>query len=323
MRRIAVTGATGFVGRHVAERLREAGFEVRALVRRDAPGLAAAGIALVPGTLDDEASLRTLVQGTDAVIHVAGVIHARDRAGFMAINAIGTARLADVAAGAGRSRLIHISSLAARAPSVSPYAESKAAGEREVLLRAERLGAIIVRPPAVWGPGDPATLPVMQGLARGWLVAPRGAAHRFSLLFVSDLADLVLTLLRTDLPTGLVLEPDDGRSGGYTWPDLAALAARQLERKVRVVGLGRGAFAAAAAVAERYAALTGRRPMVTATKVAELFHADWVADPGTMADLGGWHGKVDFATGLLPTLAWYRAMGWLGEAERMKVEHHE
>jgi nucleoside-diphosphate-sugar epimerase len=308
----ALTGATGFVGRHVLVALREAGWNVRVLTRRPAADdLLGAGVEPVRGSLDDTASLAALAADADAVIHVAGAIQAPDRVAFLAANSEGTRCVAAAAAARPGTRFLYLSSLAARAPFVSAYAESKALGEQEARRWQDTLRVAIVRPPAVYGPGDRATLPLVRSLAQGWLVAPRVEGLRFSLLFVRDLSALVVTLLETDLPTGTVLEPSDGKPGGYSWPELAALAGRELGRKVRVVGVPRGPFDLLARLAELQARATGRSAVLSRLKVAELFHADWVSDPATLASLRGWEPHVDFARGLPLTLAWYREAGWL------------
>lgn len=307
----AVTGATGFIGRHLVEALLQEGWSVRALARRPDPELARAGAELVPGALEDEASLERLAHGADALVHAAGAIQAPDRAAFLAANAAGAARAADAALRQGCRRLVHLSSLAARAPRISAYAESKALGEAEVLRRQGGMAVTVVRPPAVYGPGDRATLPIFRGLARGWLFAPRLPDARFSLLHARDLSALVVTLLRADLPTGSVLEPDDGRPGGYGWDDLARLAEGVVGRKVRVARLPRPVWGLAAGLAERHGRAVGRQPLLTRVKVAELHHPDWVGGTGTLARLKDWTPEVDFPRGLASTLAWYRQAGWL------------
>ena len=311
---VAVTGATGFVGRHTVAALREAGHEVRALARRDDAELAATGASVVRGSLDSETSLRELMGGAEVVVHLAGAIKAPDRATFLAANADGTERVAEAAASLpGRRRLVHLSSLAARQPGISPYAESKAMGERAALSRADRLGGVVVvRPPAVYGPGDRATLPMMQGLARGWLLAPANRpAARFSLLFAVDLARLIAALVASPSPTGATLEPDDGRPGGYAWRDLAAIAQNRLAQRVRMVGVPKPALAVAARLAERYTALGARFPLPSSGKVEELFHDDWVSDARTLAGVPVWLPRTGFADGLPLTLDWYRRAGWL------------
>ena len=106
--------------------------------------------------------------------------------------------------------------------------------------------SLIVRPPAVYGPGDRATLPIFQQLGRGLLLAPATRAARFSLIHVADLARLLATLaLRPSAAARQPLEPDDGRAGGYGWSDLAAMAGGATGSKdSHAAPAGQGAVAA-------------------------------------------------------------------------------
>jgi len=112
--RLAITGATGFVGGHLLDAARTAGHQVAALTRR--PQAARDGVKWVEGALDDRASLDRLVAGADAVIHVAGVVNAPDEAGFEAGNVVGTGAVLAAAERACTARFVHVSSLAAREP---------------------------------------------------------------------------------------------------------------------------------------------------------------------------------------------------------------
>ncbi|MCS6778580.1 MAG: NAD-dependent epimerase/dehydratase family protein [Geminicoccaceae bacterium] len=308
---VALTGATGFVGRHVARRLRAGGLRLRALVRRDDPGLATEGVELVRGGLDDPAALEALVAGAGAIVHVAGLVAAPSRTAFARANVEGTARL--VAAARRRAegaRFVLVSSLAAREPALSAYAWSKREAERLVEAAADALEPIVVRPPAVYGPGDKATLPIMAQLARGLLLAPRARANRFSLIYVEDLADLLATAVLEGAPSRVPLEPDDGRPEGYRWRDLADLAAARLRRPVRLVELPRSLMTTAALLAEASARPLGRPPRLSRGKIAELFHPDWLARRDGL-EARSWRPRVPFEEGLPRTLSWYRAEGWL------------
>lgn len=304
---VALTGATGFIGRHLALALHDSGHTVRALVRRHDPGLAARGVDLHLGDL--ESDLDSFVAGNDIVVHVAGAVRGVDAAHFRAVNAGGTARLA--AATPTGSRFILVSSLAARSPAISPYAASKAEGERLALEHSGRLQVVVVRPPAVYGPEDRATLPLLRGLQRGLLVHPGSPAARFSLLYAHDLVRLVGALLADWPRDGTILEPDDGTSGGYGWADLAAIARERLGRGVRLVAVPQCPMSCAAWLAERHGRRTGRPPILSRGKVAELYHRDWVSDTRAMAEFAGWRPQVRFGDGLTASLAWYRQAGWL------------
>ncbi len=308
---IAVTGATGFVGRHVVETLRHAGHEVRALSRREAPELAAIGATIVRGDVERGDGIDRLVDGADAVVHAAGVLQARDQAAFAAVNADGTARVADAMAERPGSVLLQVSSLAARLPTISPYAASKALGERMALERAADLRVVVVRPPAVYGPGDRSTLPIFQGLNRGWLVHPAGKSARFSLIYAQELAQLIVALLARPPASGTIVEPDDGTPGGYSWVDLAAIARQRTGRRVRAIGVPKLPLAIAARLAEGYAARRGRMPLLARGKVDEFFHRDWVCDTSRLHAVSTWRPHTRFGDGLTTTLAWYRSAGWL------------
>ena len=140
--KVALTGATGFVGGHLLELALGDNHSVRALTRRPQPSRA--GVTWVEGALDDPAALAALVTGADAVIHVAGVINA-DAAGFEAGNVTGTAAILGAAEQAVVGRFVHVSSLAAREPTLSLYGGSKA--RSEALVSASPLSSAIVRPP--------------------------------------------------------------------------------------------------------------------------------------------------------------------------------
>lgn len=313
--RIAVTGGTGFVGRHLVYGL--AGrYPLRLLVRRPDRALAALGAQLIYGALDDAEALGRLVAGAEVVIHAAALIRAPSPAVFEETNHRGTLRLLEAAARAGVRRFLFVSSLAARAPQVSAYARSKAAAEQAVAAHAGSMETIIVRPPAVYGPGDRATLEIFRGLARGRLVLPAHRQGRFSLLFVSDLADLLRELVAAPLPSGIILEPDDGTPGGYDWPGLVAAAARVLGHPVRLYLVPQMAAPLIARASELWARILGGEVLLPRDKVGELYHTDWVCC-GIRDDIAlAWHPLVRFEDGLPRTLDWYRTAGWLPRHHR-------
>jgi nucleoside-diphosphate-sugar epimerase len=168
-RRVAITGATGFLGQHLLKAFADAGWTVRVLARRDpiATFGSMARLEVTPGDIEDEGALRALCHGADVVIHAAGLVKARRDADFHRINADGADRLAQAAqAVAPAAHVILISSLAAREPQLSPYAASKRAAE---VMMAARLGdrLTIVRPTAIYGPGDRETFALFAAAARG------------------------------------------------------------------------------------------------------------------------------------------------------------
>jgi 2-alkyl-3-oxoalkanoate reductase len=308
---IAITGGTGFIGRRVVARLLDRGWRVRALVRRPDPSLAATGAEVVHGTLEDPASLEALVDSAQAVVHCAGAISARSKNEFVRVNRDGTAALAAAhVVQPGPPRLLLMSSLAAREPGLSSYAASKRMAEdaaREML--AGKADFCIVRPPAVYGPGDRATLPIFRQIQKGLLFVPAADA-RFSLLYVDDLAEIVARLLEGPRWDGAVMEPDDD-SGGYGWADVARIASAHLDRRVRTVPVPWLALWLPAACAQILGIALRRAPMLTPGKLRELYHSDWICRAGGGVLLPAGSPRVTFDNGFAATLAWYMQRKWL------------
>jgi len=153
---IAVTGATGFVGRHITTVLVRRGHVVRALARNPSQSRALQhlGIELVPGDLADAAALTTLTRGANAVVHLVGIIVETGRATFRGVHVEGTRRVVEAARGAGVERFVHMSAVRARDdPDATPYHRTKWHGEE--LVRTSGLSHAVFRPSIISGPESP------------------------------------------------------------------------------------------------------------------------------------------------------------------------
>jgi len=300
--KLGVTGGTGFVGGRLIELALAGGHEVRALTRRPQPPKPA--VTWVEGALDRPDSLARLAEGADALIHVAGVINAPDRAGFEAANVTGTSAVLAAAEQAGIARFVHVSSLAAREPKLSAYGASKAGSE--ALVGASGLPWAIIRPPAVYGPGDKETLELFRMAKRGIVLLP--PEGRLSLIHVDDLGRLLLALADPAAPTGLLVEPDDGRHSGWSHAELGRALGAALGRKVATLSLPRPVLDFVAGID----ALVRRGgAKLTPDRVAYFCHPDWTVDPGKGAPDGLWKPQIETQLGLADTATWYREQGWL------------
>jgi len=302
---IAITGATGFAGRHAVSELLLRGHRLRALVRNPERAGLPHGVELVKGDLADAEALTELTIGAAVVVHLAGALTGLDRAAYFNVNELGTRALADAAQRAGVKRFVHISSLAAREPQLSPYAASKRAGEDVVRARMAALNAILIRPPAVYGPGDRGTLPLIKELTRPVAAIPGLPNARFSLIHGLDLARIIDIAVQSD--TQGVHEVSDGKPGGYGWDDLIRTASGFRGAPIRPIFLPRAIPAAVATLAEGLSRVTGKPGMVNRGKIAELYHPDWVARPSGLALAD----PTAFDTGFAETVTWYRNAGWL------------
>lgn len=297
----AVTGGTGFVGSRLIDLAVEAGHQVRALTRRDQP--ARDGVTWIHGDLDAMAALTELCTGADAVIHVAGVVNAPDREGFAHGNITGTANMLAASKAAGVRRYVHVSSLASREPALSAYGWSK--GEADTLVRDSGLDWTIVRPPAIYGPGDLEMLELFRVARFGLALLPPGG--RISVIEVGDLGRLLLALAATDRCPGEI-DPDDGRAGGWTHPEFARAIGRAVGRRVLALSLPRAVLMAGARI-DRL--VRGRKAKLTPDRVSYFCHPDWVANPAHRAPANLWSPQVETPEGLVETARWYRAKGLL------------
>jgi nucleoside-diphosphate-sugar epimerase len=300
---VALTGATGFVGRATLDRLLEAGWQVRALTRSDQPKRA--GVTWVNGALDQPETLNQLCEGSDAVLHIAGVVNAPDAAGFEAGNVIGTANMLAAAKEAGISRFVHISSLSAREPQLSHYGASKAKAEK--LVATSMIDWTIIRPPGVYGPGDKDVFEMFRMASRGFCLLP--PAGLGSWIHVDDLARLLAALLPPhEDATARTFEADDGEPGGWPHEGFARAIGWALGKRITTFAAPRPLLFAAA-WADRL--LRGKKAKLTPDRASYMSHPDWVIDRNAAPPAALWQPLVKTRDGLKTTARWYKANGWL------------
>nr|WP_221364368.1 NAD(P)H-binding protein [Sphingomonas jinjuensis] len=297
---MAITGATGFVGSRLLDRAVSSGHAVRALARRAQP--ARPGVSWVNGALGDDAALARLVEGADAVIHVAGVVNVPTRDDFARGNIDGTRAILAAATSASVPRFVHVSSLAAREPQLSSYGWSK--HEAEALVQASSLDWSIVRPPGIYGPGDHDQLDLFRIARRGFLPMP--PAGRLSVIHVDDLAALLLALAG-ETGDHSVYEVE-GPDSPLSYPDWARAIGAAVGGRARPIAMPPRLLALAAR-ADRL--LRGDKARLTADRVAYFLHPDWAADPACGVPPAIWTPAIPLADGLAATARWYRAAGLL------------
>lgn len=317
-RSVSITGATGFVGWHAAEAFLQAGWEVRAVVRRGNRKPLPAGVTIVESDLS-QASLREACAGTDVLVHSAALIRAKDDAAFNAVNVEG-ARAAATAAAATGARLVLISSQAAggqgtpEAPRresdppapVNAYGRSKLASEA-VVRNTPGLAWTILRPCAVYGPRDHGFLPLYRLARRGLFLVPSGADAFFTLIFIHDLVRAVVLAAEHDAAVGetLFVGHAEPRTGGDV---LRAIASFE-QRPYRPFAIPAPLFTVMAKVGDLSWKL-GVRPMVDSGRLVELRAEGFVCAVDRARDVLGFRAETSLETGVAQTGAWYRAHGW-------------
>jgi nucleoside-diphosphate-sugar epimerase len=295
---VAVTGATGFIGRVLLQSLTKEGWTVRALTRNHR--IDDEFTQWIEGDLDDIDALRRLVKDVVAVVHCAGRVRGSSLEDFVHTNVEGTGNL--VRASMEQSsppRFLLISSLAARQPELSWYATSKRMAEKLVSAYSQKMACAVFRPTAVYGPGDKELSPLFRVTQRGILPMVGQRAMRFSLLHVNDLVAAIVCWLSTPSPVQGVYELDDGRPGGYDSRAVADIAQEVWKRPVRCIFFPASLVSLIAAINLWSARLLHYSPMLTPGKVRELRHPNWVCDvtPLTRA-LPNWQPSIQLREAL-------------------------
>jgi nucleoside-diphosphate-sugar epimerase len=336
MARILVTGGTGFIGRHIVQRLIAAGDDVTCLVRPQSDGgsLTAKGAAVVRGDMTDAASLQAAVRGQDAVIHAAAMLKAPWRPAFRTANVEGTRHLAEACAVQETPpAFILVSSLAAAGPStdgkpreesqpatpVSIYGAVKLAAEQAAADLAGRLPVTIVRPPMVIGEGDHTSLPLFRMALAGVSVVPMLRPPAVSLIHATDLADV----LQRAAHHGERLNGTPGHGYYYAAADerpsiaeLGGLMAASVGRPAPwVVRLPFGVLRLAALLGEMRGRLTDQPSVMNLDKAREMGAGAWIC-ANTKARVGlSWEPEA-LADRLCQTIEWYVANGLLPDPAR-------
>jgi 2-alkyl-3-oxoalkanoate reductase len=319
-----ITGASGFVGGHLAERLSGQGWRVRALVRAssDTARLRALGAELATGSLDDADAIAAAADGADTVFHLAARTTAPSAAEFHRANVEGTRNVAlgAVRAGTRPRRLVYLSSYAACGPSLNgrprgmeetpapltAYGRTKLEGEAAA-REAEAAGVelLVLRSPSVYGPGDRAFLPVFRLARRALAPIPTGPVRRLHLVYVHD---LVLALANAaDAPPGTyaVAEPV-----AHAYGELVDEIGRAVRGRTPLhVPIPAALLKVSGAVAERLGGVLKTGGVFSREKADEMLAEGWVCDlTGSERLLPR---ATTLAEGTAETARWYRTQGWL------------
>jgi dihydroflavonol-4-reductase len=318
-RSISVTGATGFVGWHVAESFARDGWDVRAIVRQGNTKPAPQGTSVIESDLSRDRLTRAFGE-SNVVVHCAALIRAATPSDFEAVNVAGSRAAGEAAASIG-ARLVLVSSLAAGgegtpdaprlesdvpAP-VNAYGRSKLAAEQAV-RSVERLRWTVLRPAAVYGPFDRGFLPLFRMASRGLFVVPSGPDTSFTLVHIADLTRTIRLAAVSDRAEGETMFV--GHAIPQTGVDILRAIAAALSRPFRPRHLP-VALLAAAAKAGDLSWKIGVKPLVDSGRLAELRARGFVCSVDRAREVLGFEASMDFEQGIAETARWYRDEGWI------------
>ena len=324
-----ITGATGFIGSHLAEQLIDKGYEVKVLVREtsNTKWIDHLPVERVIGSLSNIESLRAGVEGVDYVYHIAGVVAAKTRDDFFKGNVDATRNLLDAVkdVNPGLKRFVHASSLAAVGPArseseavqegtayqpITTYGESKAEAEKVVMQYAEDVPVTIVRPPAVYGPRDVGVYSFFQVVAKGFAPLIGFKRKVVSLVHVDDLV------------RGFILagESNNGEGGTYfisseefyTWEDVGQIAAQAFgKKKARYLRVPHAVVYVSAGLSGFIGKFQKKPPILDLEKGRDITQAYWICSVDKAKAELGYRQQVSIEEGVQQTVAWYRSKGWV------------
>jgi nucleoside-diphosphate-sugar epimerase len=326
---ILVTGSSGFIGTRVLKNLIEEGEKVRIFLRPESKAEAfPKGVEVVRGSFSDVEALGRAVCGVDRIVHLAGVTKALDETGYHAGNVMPVQNLLSAVSSnnPGLKRFLLVSSLTVAGPAsegicgvresdkpmpVSAYGRSKLQAETLCMERSSGIPVTIVRPPAVYGPGDRDVLQVFQMLDKGLLVSPGSAARqRFSMIYVDDLVRGMMMAARSDRSIGHIYYITSPRSS--SWDELVAAVQPVLGfKQVHMLSLPRPLVFFAGMVVGAAASLRGTPFLINRDKANELVQDFWVCSPEKAGIDLGFTAETSLGEGVEKTIAWYRLNGWL------------
>lgn len=333
---VLVTGASGFLGSHLCDVLRQRGVPVRAAHRTTSSlrWLERKGLETVAADLADPTSLDGLLDGCRAVIHCAGVVRA-DEATYQRVNVGTTEAVLQAASRAGSVEVVVlISSLAAGGPAsldqprdethpdtpLTAYGRSKQAAEALMVGRNWPFRTAALRPPALYGPRDREFGPLLRAASRGWTARLGSRMTGLSLVHGRDAATAAVAILETDTANG-IYHVDDGPGPdgprdpgrqwlwGYDWDELQTsliwLFGRDVRRVTVPLPLLRLASKLAGPGSRR------RSPVLHPDRIRDLDTVGWVCTASRLRGDTGWLPEHNLGSGLRDTLDFYRRRGWL------------
>jgi len=322
-----VTGATGFVGSHLVDRLLAEGVEVVCMTRATSSlkWIDSLPVEVGQARLDDPDALNAVVRNVDYIFHVAGVTKGRSPDGYRAVNVEGTRLLLNAAIRGGDvgRRFVYVSSLTAVGPNggvepsdettvpqpVDSYGESKLAAEQCVLDEAARLPVTIVRPPAVYGPRDRNLLTLFRFAKRFHMVPSIGPpSQQLSFVHVTDLVDGIWLAATKQAAVGRTYFI----SGGiHSRKEMFDALSESLDMRLLRLKLPSLAARALGELGELAWTLTGKSQIVSRRKMRDLLRPRWTCSCERARAELGFDPNIKLRTGMRDTARWYRENKWL------------
>jgi nucleoside-diphosphate-sugar epimerase len=325
VRKILVTGANGFIGSRVCRLLAASGYTIRVMCRESSDLSLLKDIPYTKTIADitKPETLPSAVTGIDYIIHVAGLIKARNEQGFFEVNQKGTLNLLNAVKNNNLElkKLVLVSSVAASGPAsttprkeddppqpITTYGRSKLAGEETLSAFYDLFPITIVRPHAVYGPGDKGIYGFFDAVNKGIRPYMGGGYNFVHLVYVDDLARGIKIAMESEQSAGQVYFCADSKA--YTVREVLDMMGDLMGKKGIGITIPLWLLNIIAFISETYFKLIGKAPLFSRDKVRELTD-NWLIDVSKARDQLGFETEFDLKTGAQLTIDWYRKHGWL------------
>lgn len=325
--KIFLTGASGFLGSHIAEALTHRGDKILALVRKTSQihHLKPLNLEYIEGSISEIQRLKKHLEKCDVVIHSAGLIKALSEKEFFEVNGLGTERLVDAILQCKKKpkKLIYISTIAVHNSSIGGsdfslpsfnchpltiYGKSKLAGEKALERLRGKVQTCVLRPPVLYGPRDKEFLTFFKAVDWGFAPLYGSGKNRLSLCYATDVAQAVIALLKTEFSSDEIFCLDDGAV--YDWNRIIQTVSEVMKKKVLRLPIPPLFFQAAAAFSEIASKISGKAFIFNRDKVLEMGQPSWVCGYQKLHQKTGWKPKVKLKEGAIKTLRFYQKEGF-------------
>lgn len=322
-----ITGATGFVGSHLADRLLKEGFEVYCLKRSTSSvkWLDGKNVHYVDGDLFSNEALEKVIKDMDYVFHVAGVVKAKTSEGFERGNYLATKNLLEITykVNPNIKKFVHISSLAACGPTpddkpltedapcrpITTYGRTKLHAEEAVLSYKDKMNVTIIRPPAVFGPRDAEILVYFQAFQKG-LNSVIGFGEKYlSLVYVEELVDGIYLAAINDAANGQIYFICMDKA--YNWDEIGNITSKLLGKKAFKVALPHAVVFTVGYIAQFFAKFQKNAATLNVEKCRDITQTRWVCSNEKAKKELGYKQQLTLEEGFKKTIDWYKQEGWL------------
>ncbi len=322
-----VTGATGFVGSHLVDKLLEKNYKVYCLRRNTSSTrwLDDKEINYVDGDLFSNDSLENAIQDMDYVFHVAGVVKAKNKEGFYRGNYQATKNLLEIThkVNPALKKFIFISSLAACGPAMSEkpvdentvpnpittYGITKLKAEEGVEMYANKFPVAIIRPPAVFGPRDTEILIYFKTFTKGLNSVIGFDAKYLSLVYVEDLVDGIVLSAENDIANGQKYFMCFDKP--YNWDEIGSVTSKLLNKKAFKIRLPHSVVYSVGYLAELFSTFSKNPATLNLEKCRDITQLRWVCSNEKAKKELGFQTKYTLEQSFKKTIDWYKEMKWI------------